>query len=438
MSLIVGIPALIALYVYFRRGVVGSFLNVYVPVLLLLPEAFRWKLSGQLSFNESAMVPVAVFYLLTSWREWEWSVMDFLVAALAGIMSLAEYIDRDFHEARNVALHAILTLVFPYMLAKGILRREVLWVGVAKRITVILAIVAIVGVFELVSGINPFVDLLSPLFPDQPYDADFVRFGLVRTTGPYAHAILAGLILAAGYRIARWLDWSNLWPDDIDHLRISKVHLCELLIVMGSILTLSRGPWIAAGVASLIVNFSLARNRKRAFAIAVAMLILFAVPVYYMGMSYVSANRATVTSEPHLSATYRYEMIGKYASLVEQRPIWGWGRAGFSPIRNLASIDNDYLLVALSYGVFAAALLSAVMLSSSSRLFVRGIRLARDDPAAMLMFSLLGAQVVVAVSIATAWLGAQTPQFLFLILGWSEGVLQVTRERDLKHSVQAT
>jgi hypothetical protein len=406
---------------------------------LLLPEAFRWKISGQLTFNESAIVAVAMFYLLTSWREWEWSVMDFLVAGLAGIMTLAEYMDSDFHEARNVALHAILTLVFPYLLAKGILRRDVLWVGVAKRITVILAIVATVGVFELVSAVNPFVDLLAPLFPDQPYDADFVRFGLVRTTGPYAHAILAGLMLAAGYRIARWLDWSNLWPGDVGRLRISKVHVCELLIVMGSILTLSRGPWIAAGVASLIVNVSLVRNRKRAFAVAVAMVILFSVPVYYIGMSYISVSRATVTSEPHLSATYRYELIGKYASLVEERPIWGWGRAGFPPIRNLASIDNHYLLVALSYGLFAAALLPAIMLWSSSRLFARGIRLPRDDPAAMLMLSLLGAQVVVAVSIATAWLGAQTPQFLFLILGWSEGVLQVTqRARDLRHSIQAT
>src|ERR1700693_4812632 len=114
MSLIIGIPALIALYVCVRKGLADAFLNVYLLVLLLLPDAFRWSMPGQLTFHESAVLAIAIFYLLSSWREWRWSVTDFLVAAMVGIMIVAEYINRDLHEARNVALRAFLTLICPY------------------------------------------------------------------------------------------------------------------------------------------------------------------------------------------------------------------------------------------------------------------------------------------------------------------------------------
>jgi hypothetical protein len=45
------------------------------------------------------------------------------------------------------------------------------------------------------------------------------------------------------------------------------------------------------------------------------------------------------------------------------------------------------------------------------------------------MFTLLGVQVVVAVSIMLSWLGGQTEPLLFLILGWSESVLRAASSK---------
>jgi len=444
MSLIVGIPALIALYVCARKGASDAFLNVYLPVLFLLPDAFRWSLTGHLTFHESAVLPIAIFYLLSSWREWRWSVTDFLVAAMVGIMIVAEFINSDLHEARNVALHAFLTLICPYLLAKGLLRREGLWVGVSRRMAMMLAIVALDGIFELATGMNPFVDLLAGFFPGHPYEPDHVRFGLTRTTGPYAHAILAGIMLAAGYRFARWLDWNNLWPGAIKYLTISKARLCEGLIVLGSILTLSRGPWIAAGLAALVVNLSRTLNRRRAFVLAGIILVISVAPVYYASISYISISPARSATEMQESAAYRYKMLESYASVVQQHPIWGWGRAGFPRRGYLTSIDNHYLLLALSYGVPVAALLPVIVLWSSVRLFARAIRMPRDDPATSLMLTLLGVELIIAFSITLAWLGAQTEPFLFLVFGWSESLLQERRDAaasmglSVEHSVVGT
>lgn len=444
MSLIIGIPALIALYVCIRKGVADAFLNVYLPVLLLLPDAFRWSLAGQLTFHESAVLPVAAFYLLSSSREWRWSVTDFLVAVMVGLMIIAEYINRDLHEARNVALRAFLTLICPYLLAKGLLRREDLWVGFAKRVVGILAIVALVGVFELATGTNPFVDLLAVVFQGHPYEPDHVRFGLTRTTGPFAHAILAGIMLAAGYRFVRWLDWNHLWPGTMKYLSIAKVRLCEGLIVLASIMTLSRGPWVAAGLAALVVNLSRTLNRGRAFALAGIMVGICAAPIYYASSSYVSVGSASGPTEMQRSAAYRYEMLRKYTSVVEQRPIWGWGRGGFPQLGYWTSIDNQYLLLALSYGVMVAALLPVIFLWSSIRLFARAIRMPRDDPAASLMLTLVGVQLIIAFSITLAWLGAQTEPFLFLVFGWSESLLRDHRASQtpiglsIEHSVAGT
>jgi O-antigen ligase len=229
--------------------------------------------------------------------------------------------------------------------------------------------------------------------------------------------------LAAGYRIARWLDWGERWLDNVRYLPIRKVRFCEFSIVAGSVMTLSRGPWIAASIAALMVTVCKARNRRRAFWLVGAGLVLASVPLYYATMSYVSVRRAWSTTQLQQSAAYRYELIERYVSLVQQRPTWGWGRGQIPQVDDLSSIDNQYLLLALTYGIFATALLLVIFLWMTIRLFARGIRLPRDDPAALLMFTLLGVHVVFAISITMSWLGAQTGQFLFLVAGWSEGVL---------------
>ena len=425
-SILIAIPGFIALYICVRRGVAQSFLGVYLPVLLLTSDAFRWTLKGQLSFSESAIVPIGLIYLATSWREWNFGIADLLVAAFAAIMIVAECIDHNFHEARNLAIRVATTVVFPYIMGKGLMRREELWIWFAKTASVSLAIVGLVGLFELATGINPFVELPAPFFPGHPFDVDHVRLGLTRTTGPFGHAILAAIMLLATYRLARWLDWNNLWQTTFVLSRLRAVRLCEGLIALGSVMTLSRGPWIAAGLAGLVVNVARTRRRKRISIVVAVLLLMACIPAFYATMLYVSANPTSDMTELHTSAIYRYLMLKQYVSTVAERPLWGWGRGGFPSVGILISIDNQYLLLALQYGLAAACLLPTIFVWSSTRLWLDALGLPRGSEVASLMFTLVGMQIIFAVALTMSWLGAQTGPFLFLVFGSSEAILQIS------------
>src|SRR5271156_1583334 len=142
MSMLAGLPGLIALIVCLRRGPGYAFLNVYLPVLLLLPDDYRMPISGQFSFRESAILPIAAFYLWDAWGHWEFSFTDVLLLALATVASLAEYVNTDFGLARHLMLRMLTTAIFPYVIGKGLIARDGLSVELGKRITLLATIVA--------------------------------------------------------------------------------------------------------------------------------------------------------------------------------------------------------------------------------------------------------------------------------------------------------
>lgn len=422
ITLITGVPGVIALIVCFRRGPAAALLDVYFPALLLLPDYYRWFFTGHLTFSETAILPIAVFFAIRHWREWKWSFTDLIVVALTVIMAISEFVNSGFLEARNLALDLVCVWILPYALAKGLIAPQNLQTLLAKRIAVLLTLVSVVGVYEFKMASNPYQRILGPLFPGWNVWVTTFRYGLPRIAGPYGHAILAGMILVAGYRITRWLDWSGNWPGRVPLLPISKVRFCELWIVAGIVMTLCRGPWIGAGVAAIGVTLGRARNRQRSMVLALIALMLVAAPTYYAVRSYVSVSREAAVSESQETAAYRVELMQTYVSVVEQRPTWGYGR-DFPRDGSMNSIDNYYLLLALTHGVYALLTLIILFLWMPIRLARFGARLPREDPSASLAFTLMGVYLAFAVALATVYLGLQGIPLLLTVTGWGEGML---------------
>jgi hypothetical protein len=422
ITLITGIPGLVALVVCVRRGPARALLDVYLPALLLLPDYYRWFFTGHLTFSETAILPITAFFALHYWHEWKWSFTDFIVVALTSIMVISEYMNAGFYDARNLLLDLVCAWILPYALAKGLIQSQHLQALFAKRVAVLLTIVSIVAAYEFKMAYNPYERLLGPIFPGWNVWVTTFRYGLPRIAGPYGHAILAGMILVSGYRITRWLDWSGNWPGKVPFLPISKVRFCELWIGAAIVMTLCRGPWVGAGVAAVAVAVGRARDRRRAIAFAAIAIALASMPAYYSLKSYVSVGREAAVSESQETAAYRFELLDTYVSVVEQRPVWGYGR-DFPRDGSMNSIDNYYLLLALTHGVFA--LLALILLFSwmSVRLARFGARLPSDDTSATLAFTLLSVYLAFAVSLATVYLGLQAIPLLLMVTGWSEGML---------------
>jgi hypothetical protein len=432
-SMLAGLPGLVALIVCLRRGPASAFLNVYLPVLLLLPDECRMPISGQLNFAESAIIPIAAYYLWKEGKNWEWSFTDFLVLGFASLVTVSEYMDTEYWLAQHLAISMLTTVVLPYIVAKGLIVRERMGVAIAKRITVLATFVAIVSVYQFRMTANPFTDFLSGLFPGIGNGAAF-RYGFARISGPWTHPILAGIILAFAYRTARWLEWTGEWHGSvpvlghIPFLSMSKARFCEIAVVVGSLMTISRGPWLGAGMAAVIMMLIRVRHRTYVTLLAFFAALIVAVPIYYASSSYVSLDRFDGQNEAQESAAYRREMIEQYIVVAEERPQWGWGASetgqGLYPrVENMDSIDNHYLLMALISGMYSLAAMVLILLWVPARLLGFGLRNVRDDPATSLAVTLLGSFILFAIAISTSWLGAQTQPLLFIIAGWSEALL---------------
>jgi hypothetical protein len=188
------------------------------------------------------------------------------------------------------------------------------------------------------------------------------------------------------------------------------------------VMTLCRGPWLGAGVAAVAVALGMARNRKRAIALVAIVLALASMPAYYAVKSYVSVSREGAATQSQETAAYRREILETYVTVVENRPTLGYGR-DFPRDGAMNSVDNNYLLLALTHGVYALLAFVTLFIWMSVRLARLGVRLPREDASASLAFTMFGVYLAFAVSIATVYLGLQAIPLLAMVTGWSEGMI---------------
>ena len=425
----VALCGLVAAVVAVARSAPEAFLNVYLPVLLLMPDYYRWIMPAlpDPTMGEAALLPIAAVFLARNLSSWKFSFTDVLVGGLAASMGYSELLNSGFADAQNLIFDALSTIVLPYMLAKGLIEPFHLRAAFARRFVFLLFAVALIGMYEFRFGATPWQLVLSRFFPGQ--GAGWVttfRWGFARVAGPYGHAIIAGLIMAIGYRLQRWLEWSNLWEGRFrwPRLKWSKARVITAGLVAGVMMSMVRGPWIGSICGAVFCAIGRARDRKRAFRLFAAGIVLVAVPLAIAAYSYASVGRAAAKTASQETAAYRKELIDKYVAIALEKSMWGWGRNGWPKVSGMPSIDNYYLLLALMHGLVALGLFLTIIFSMVIRLSSRGMR--EPVPSrrgASLPFTLAGIYIAIAVTIATVFMGTQMTPIFAIITGWSEGYL---------------
>jgi hypothetical protein len=159
----------------------------------------------------------------------------------------------------------------------------------------------------------------------------------------------------------------------------------------------------------------------------IAMIVMVGLPIYWGVHSYVSASSRQDISVSQQTATYRVDLVTYYLPVIEERPMLGYGQgAGFNlfPVMNgMSSIDDQYLLIALTWGVVALAFWLGALTWILARLLWLGWQRSRDDLQGTLAWTLAGACILYAVALTTVYLGGQSAALLSMIWGWSEGLL---------------
>jgi hypothetical protein len=407
-----------------------AFLLVYLPVLLLLPEYYRWVIPAfpDPTFSQAAILPIAAVFAVRELKRWRFSWNDGLIFAFAACIGFSEYSNAGYKEAQNLLFDMIASVVLPYMLAKGLIEPKRMRVPFARRIAWLLFLVSVISVFEFRMGMTPWQIVFNRFFPGQGEGwITTFRYGLARIAGPYGHAILAGLVLVVGYRFQRWLEWSGNWEPRFRRLaglRISKARIISIGLAAGVGMTLVRGPWLGGILGAIVTAVGLTKNRKRALLVLAAGILAIGVPAASMFYTYASVGRRAAKTDSQETAAYRLELVDKYIDIALQKRALGWGRNTWPKVPGMTSIDNYYLLLALMHGLAADALLVLLIIGTTVRLVL--FELKRPLPrvrGASFGFTLAGIFVGFGVTIATVYMGLTVIPLFALLTGWAEGYL---------------
>lgn len=419
MQILALFPGFCAVVLLFFRSPALVFLDVYLPSVLLVPDYYRWVADGlpDPSFHHAAVLPIVAVFVLTSLLRWRFSLLDFLVVGFASSVSYSEYLNVGYSEAQNLLFDQLCGVVFVYILAKGLIEPEDMRIVAAKRITLLLGIVAISSVYEFKMAWNPYAGLLAPYFPDQLNWVTTFRWGFTRVAGPYGHAILAGVMFAVGYRLQRWLAWGGYWETP------QKARMLSLALAAGVFMSMCRGPWFGAVCGAVVMLILQARERKRAFVLSLTIVVLVGAPVILAMKGYLSVKRTMAISTAQETIAYRRELAEKYVEVMLKKSAWGWGHNTWPRIPTMDSIDNQYLLLPLQHGLVSLGFFLAIILWTGIRLCWYGVHSVRGSEESELALTFFASYMVIVATLTTVYLGAQTVQLFFLLTGWSEGLL---------------
>lgn len=419
MQILALFPGLCAIVLLFFRSPARVFLDVYLPSVFLLPDYYRWVTEGlpDPSFHHAAVLPIVSVFLLTSVLRWRFSLLDFFVVGFAASVSYSEYLNVGYSEAQNLLFDQLCGVVFVYILTKGLIEPEGLRIAAAKRITLLLGMVAVSSVYEFKMAWNPYAGLLAPYFPDQLNWVTTFRWGFARVAGPYGHAILAGVMFAVGYRLQRWLEGRGYWETP------QKAQGISLALAAGVLMSMCRGPWLGAACGAAVMFILHARDRKRALVLTCVAVLLVGAPIILAMKGYLSVKRTMAISTAQETIAYRRELIEQYVEIMLKKSAWGWGHNQWPRIPTMDSIDNQYLLLPLQHGLVSLGFFLAIILWTGGRLCWYGVHSVRGSEESELALTFFASYLVIVVTLTTVYLGAQTVQLFFLLTGWSEGLL---------------
>ena len=434
---IVFVALVLAVWRIRQRGLQSAFLDVWLPIFLLIPVAFRVDIPGlpDPNFMQAAILPILYGVMRQRAIQWRLGPMEVLVILYALMRVWADFLSRGYSDAQNYAFYMLASIIGPYLLGRWLIDSRRMDIDTARRF-VIFVLLFPLFLYEAKFWVNPIYKLLAPLFPSVGSGLS-IRMGIARTAGPFEHPILACVMIIAAYRLHRWLCWMGQWrppqPGWVGRwaqwtrgLPVKLETQISCVLVVMAVMTLSRGPWLGGLAGAAVAAAGQAKNRRAALA-AVLLALLIAVCLGQLALqAYITPADGQILSGEAQTMLYRKSMVDQYQAFLFDKPWAGWGLTTVPKIRGMESVDNAFFLMALQHGVPVAVLFAALLgLAIVSQLRF-GLQAPMGHPP--IGFSFAGIYVMCLVSFATVYMGAQTEPLVFLLLGWGESIKRRTAE----------
>lgn len=427
------LPALLAFRYAMMHSPSLAFINVYLPVLLCLPNYYRVITPGVPDPTFAQGVSIAIFLVamvrggLTGYR---FSHLDIVVAVYAYFVFSSELQASGYSDAQNLLFEMLFSVLVPYLMAKSYIEPGGMRFDFAKRVVICLALVSIIDVYETRMASNPWRLVLGRFFPGQGEGWSITfRFGFARTAGPFAHALLAGIMMMVGFRLQRWLQFSAAWPEKIPvtwltWIPIQFPQLLTLILTGGFFITFAKGSWLAGFLAAFLVALGRMSNRKLALLLLLGFVAFVLVPATAAFIDYASVGREHAKDANQETAAYRYELVIEYFGIAMEKAWGGWGLIKWPKVPGMPSIDNHFLLLVLMHGLIAWGCFLYFLLGTMVRLLIHSLRTPPPPlSGASLAFTLASLFLGYSVAIGTVYMGEQATPMLFMLLGWSESYM---------------
>jgi hypothetical protein len=423
-------PGLVTLFWMLRFSLNQAFLEALLPATILLPMAFRLEINGlpDVTFFQTAVLPIGIVVLMRYGLKWRWSFSDVLMFGYMGCAFYSDFSRTNLGDGIASFFDITTVAFFPYVFGKAMIEQSNLRVKTLRMLVLLMAAVAFFSLYEFRFATNPIRDMWAPFFtPYQNVWTTQVRWGFGRVAGPFSHAILAGIVFSCGLLMNLWLARFGYWERKFKFmpgLPFRKSTVLTIVLAAGVAMTLSRGPWIGLGLGLIPVWAGMSRNLKRNARWAAIVCLVGGVGIFTYVMQYAEAGRKEGMTQEQENAAYRAELIDNYMPIIEKGGLFGWGHVAPPKVAGQSSIDNHYLFLALIQGYLGAGFFIASMVVAIGSLVWSGFRCQSKEERAF-RFCLVGVLGSIAVSVTTVYLAAQAYVLFYLCVGWAEGLRTV-------------
>jgi len=430
MELVTLIPGLLCILAIKRWGTQFALQYVVLPTLLLLPTYFYWTMRPlpSLNFIDAALVPLGVGMVFLDRGRWRFTRTDLWMLIFLMSSAWAEHELGKTTDAAFSLFESLTVGLIPYMAGKLLIEQTGSRVRITRMFVWLLAGSSVFSAYEYFFKSNPYTWVWSHFYPSQwaMWRTQY-RWGFGRVAGPYSQSELAGMMVFTAWLLALWLGRKNYAelkarPPVAALLKHGKWYAWGLFVAL--FMTQARGPWIGAGLGLAVAAIGRAKKPGRRAVIVVVCVFMIGLPAYLLGKDYLAGPRKDYGSEKE-TAQYRAELIDNYVPVAIKGGEWGWG-SNFPRIGGQDSIDNAYLYFWIVQGYVGAVALILLIVDASGTLIVQAFR---PQPVRERHFvlTLLGILVGIAFTITTVFLGNQSYELLFLMIGWSQAMKELPK-----------
>jgi len=427
MDPLVLISMVLAIVVIKRQSLNDAVIKVYLPSLLIIPEFYSVRLPHlpPIGFAAAAIIPIGFVMFKNHLRDWKVQRADFWLALFVLGATYSELIRDGSSDAVFMLVEQIFSVVLPYAIGKLLLEQDGIRERFARQFVLLLAVVAILSLWEFRMGTNLFTTIIGMFFPAHHAWLMQIRGGWIRVAGPYASCILAGVIFLAGWILSMWVSYVDKisGTDKKYWFGLRRSLLLPLILFAGLIMAQSRGPWIGAALAFVVARIGKAKNVRRTAIVTICFCCIAGGIGYSYANRYTDGSMAEAKTIEQENAIYRRQLLDNYKPIIEQGGLFGWGSVDFPKVPGQNSIDNEFLLLQITQG--KVGFWTYVLLGIESMIAVfMAARRATQRVDLYFALSLGGILAGILLSLSTVYMGAQTGPLFFLFVGWSQSLRQ--------------